>query len=129
MSVWPKTLPVSPSPLSGREGALVSVSIDVAPRRLESHLEALAQTGFPINPQIYHDAAVTYLYADGREETQTATLVEFPAYEGRLEEVRNVLGSYGFEPASVHSTSMLDEIHREPHAVRRRLRQPMAAVQ
>jgi len=128
MSVWPKTLPASPS-LLGREGALVSVSIDVDPRRLESLLEALAQTSFPINPQIYHDAAVVYLYADGREETRSATLVEFPAYEGRLDEVRNALSSCGFEPASVHSTSMLDEIHREPHVARRRLKHRVATVQ
>jgi len=127
MSVWPNTLPVSPS-LSGREGALVSVSIDVDPRRLESLLEALAQTSFPINPQICHAAAVVYLDADGREETRTATLVEFPAYEGRLDEVRNALHSCGFDPASVCSTSMLDEIHREPRAARRRLKHPLPAV-
>jgi hypothetical protein len=119
MSVWPKVLPASPS-LSGCEGALVSVSIDVDPRRLESLLDVLAQTGFPINPQIYHDVAVVYLSADGREENQTATLVEFPAYEGRLDEVRTALASHGFEPASVHTTSMLEEIHRETHAARRR---------
>jgi hypothetical protein len=128
MSVWPSTLPVSPT-LSGCEGALVSVSIDVDPRRLESLLEALAQTGFPINPQIYHDAAVVYLSADGREETQTATLVEFPAYEGRLDEVRNALNSHGFDPASIHATSMLDEIHREPHVARRWLKHRVATVQ
>ena len=128
MSVWPKTLPASPS-LLGREGALVSVSIDVDPRRLESLLEALAQATFPINPQIYHDAAVVYLYADGREQTRTATLVEFPAYEGRLDELRSTLGAYGFEPASVHAISMLDEIQREPREARRRLMQRMTIVQ
>ena len=128
MSVWPKTLPASPS-LSGREGALVSVSIEVDPRRLESLLEALAKTSFPVNPQICHDAAVVYLAADGREQTRTATLVEFPAYEGRLEEVRNTLSSHGFEPASVHATSMLDEIHREPHAARRWLKRRTTTVQ
>ena len=128
MSVWPKVLPASPS-LSGCEGALVSVSIDVDPRRLESLLDVLAQTGFPINPQIYHDVAVVYLSADGREETQTATLVEFPAYEGRLDEVRTALNSHGFEPASVHTTSMLDEIHRENHMARRRLKHRTTTVQ
>src|ERR1039457_5693413 len=128
MSVWPKTLPASPT-LSGREGALVCVSLDVDPRRLESLLEALAQTRFPINPQIYHDAAVVYLSADGREETQTVTLVEFPVYEGRLDEVRNALNSYGFEPASVHATSMLDEIKREPNEARRWVKQRVTTVQ
>ena len=130
MSVWPKTLPVSPS-LSGREGALISVSIDVDPRRLESLLEALAQTSFPINPQIYHDAAIVYLHADGREETRATTLVEFPAYEARLDEVRNALDSYGFEPASVQATSMLDEIHREspPGPALRQLKRRVTTVQ
>ena len=46
MSVWPKTLPVTPS-LSTAEGALVSVSIHVEPHCLESLLEALAQVSFP----------------------------------------------------------------------------------
>jgi hypothetical protein len=108
---------------------LVSVSIDVDPRRLESLLEALAQTNFPINPQIYHDAAVVYQSADGREETQTVTLVEFPAYEERLDEVRSALNSHGFEPASVHATSMLDEIHREPHVARRWVKQRKVTIQ
>jgi hypothetical protein len=97
MSVWPKLEPASPS-LSGSEGALVSVSIGVAPRYLESLLEALAQLPFPINPEIYHGAA--------------ATLVEFPAYAGRLEEVRGALDAYGFDRSSLHVTSMLDEIQK-----------------
>ena len=61
--------------------------------------------GFRINPEIYHDAG-------GREEVEGATLVEFPAYAGRLEEVRGALEAYGFERASLHVTSMLDEIRR-----------------
>ena len=138
MSVWPKTLPATPS-LSGREGALVSVSIDVDPRRLEPLLEALAQTSFPINPQIYHDAAMVYLYADGREATSATTLVEFPAYEARLDEVRNALSAYGFDPLSVQATRMLDEISAERlpepapagahYVARRRLKRRMMAVQ
>ena len=87
MSVWPKTLPVTPS-LSTAEGALVSVSVHVEPHCLESLLEALALVSFPINPQIYHDAALVYRYADGRERTESITLVEFPAYEDRLDEVQ-----------------------------------------
>ena len=62
MSVWPKILPSTPS-LSGREGDLISVSINVDPRYLESLLEALAQVSFPINPQIYHDAQFRCLFA------------------------------------------------------------------
>ena len=110
MSVWPKALPPLPC-LSGSEGALVSVSIHVDPRRLEPLLEALAQVPFPINPQIYHDAVMVCRYADGRETFEGVALVEFPAYDGRLEEVRRALGASGFDPASVRAAGMLDEIH------------------
>src|SRR4051812_13669006 len=109
MSVWPKTLPVTPS-LSTAEGTLVSISIHVDPHRLESLLEALAQVSFPINPQIYHDAVMVYQYADGGEETDSITLVEFPAYAGRLDEVRRALGEHQFEPDCIRVTGMLDEI-------------------
>jgi hypothetical protein len=120
MSVWPKTLSSAPL-LSGRDGNLISVSIDdlisisihIDPRYLESLLEALAQVGFPVNPQIYHDAALVYLYPDDREETQATTLVEFPAYRGQLDEVRRALHNYGFDPASLQVTSMLDQIHSD----------------
>jgi hypothetical protein len=112
MSVWPNTVPASPS-LSGSEGALVSVSINVDPRYLESLLEALAQVSFPINPQIYHDAAIVYQYAGPREKTEPTTLVEFPAFAARLDEVRDALGAYGFDAASIQVTGMLDEIQSE----------------
>jgi hypothetical protein len=110
MRVWPDTLPTGPS-LSSREGALVSVSIHVDPRRLESLLESLAQIGFPINPQIYHDAVMVYVYADRHEESETTTLVEFPAYADRVDEVRRALTANGFDPFAIQVTSMLDEIH------------------
>jgi hypothetical protein len=112
MSVWPKTPPVTPS-LSTAEGALVSVSIHVEPHCLESLLEALALVSFPINPQIYHDAALVYRYADGRDETESITLVEFPAYEGRLDEVSRSVQSYGFPPDCIHVVGMLDEIQSD----------------
>ncbi|HTS60655.1 MAG TPA: hypothetical protein VMH28_01450 [Candidatus Acidoferrales bacterium] len=107
MSVWP---------LATSEGQLVSVSVRVHPNELESLLEVLAQVSFPINPQIYHDAAVVYRYADDREETESVTLVEFPAYEGHLAEVRAALASYGFEPGAMLVVAMLDEIQSEAHA-------------
>ena len=112
MSVWPETRPLVPS-LSTAEGALVSVSIHVEPHCLESLLEALALVSFPINPQIYHDAALVYRYADGRSETESVTLVEFPAYEGRLAEVRSAIQAYGFQPDCIHAIGMLDEIHSD----------------
>ena len=109
MSVWPKTLPATPS-LSTEEGALVSVSIHVEPYYLESLLEALALVSFPVNPQIYHDAALVYRYADGHTQSESITLVEFPAYEGRLDEVRHTVQAYGFQPDCIHAIGMLDEI-------------------
>jgi len=96
--------------LSTSEGALISVSIHVDPRGLEALLEALARIEFPINPQIYHDAQIVTVHADGREETEAATVVEFPAYLGRLEEVHGALQAYGFSRDAVHVTSMLDEL-------------------
>jgi hypothetical protein len=103
----------SASALCGREGALVSVSISVDPRHLESLLEALARLDFPINPQIYHDAALVFRFPDNHQETLETTLVEFPAYEARLDQVRSALRQFGFDPSSLHVTGMLDEIHSE----------------
>ncbi len=110
MSVWLESSPAAPE-LRGSEGALVSVSIDVDPRYLESLLEALSQATFPINPQIYHDAPVEYAYPSGVHKTETATLVEFPAYATRIDELRRVLEASGFDPASVQTTDLLEEMH------------------
>jgi len=110
VSVWPGGCTQSPS-LQGSEGALVSVFVTVEPRLLEDLLEALARLQFPINPQIYHDAAVRYVFRDGREEIQPTTLVDFPAYEARLPEIRRLLEECGFSPESLHVNSMLDDIH------------------
>lgn len=112
MSVWPPAATAETN-LSGREGALVSVSIHIEPRFLESLLETLATVPFPVNPQIYHDAAVVYVYADGHEETEATTLVEFPAYAGQLEEVRRALEGYGFDSSCIQVTGMLHEIHAD----------------
>jgi hypothetical protein len=97
VSVWQRfsSLPASAPSLSSPEGDLVSVSIPVEPRRLEALLESLAETSFPINPQIYHEAV---------------TVVEFPAYGGQLDEVRAALSSHGFDPAGLRYTAMLERI-------------------
>jgi hypothetical protein len=101
------------SSLSSNEGVLVAVTIRVEARDLEGLLEALARVEFPINPQIYHEAEISILYPDGRQESDTATLVEFPAYEGRLEEVTAALAAYGFDPGNLQVTGMLDELRSE----------------
>jgi hypothetical protein len=112
MSVWPETVPAHAA-LLGREGELISISIAVDPRHLESLLEALACVSFPVNPQIYHDASLVYRYADGHEETVPVTLVEFPAYGGRLEEVSRAIAAYGFDPSSIHASAMLSELQTD----------------
>ncbi len=115
MSVWLKPESADLS-LSGRDGELVSVSICVDPRELELLLESLSQVSFPINPQIYHDAALVFRFPDQHEEAEAATMVEFPAYAGQLAEVRRAIEAYGFNPAGVQVTSMLAEIRAE-HAI------------
>lgn len=110
MSVWPSFADVPPT-LATSEGSLISVSVHVEPQYLESLLDALAQLDFPINPQIYHGASVTCVYADGSEESQPATMVEFPAYESRLPAIRDMLAAYGFPADAVHVAAMLEEIH------------------
>jgi hypothetical protein len=96
--------------LSSTEGDLVSIAVRVEPRRLEILLEALARVDFPINPQICHEAVIAFPRSDRREETAVTTLVEFPAYLGRLEEVYRALERDGFERDAVQLTSMLDEL-------------------
>ncbi len=89
------------------------VSIQVDACDLESVLESLAQIHFPINPEIYHDATVVTVFPDRHEETVSATLVEFPAWASRVEEVRRALAASGFSADSLQVTSMLDEIHTD----------------
>ena len=111
MSVWP-SLSSSPSPaLHGSEGELVSISVTVEPRDLEDLLEALAIQEFPINPQIYHDAAVVYVAQDGAERRERSTLVEFPAYAEWVPKIRGALEACGFEKGAVSVAPMLDQIH------------------
>ncbi|MEO8372785.1 MAG: hypothetical protein ABI806_26610, partial [Candidatus Solibacter sp.] len=57
-----------------------------------------------------------YRYADGHREGKSATLVEFPAYEGRLDEVRAALEAFDFPAECLHAVSMLDEIQADPHS-------------
>lgn len=94
MSVWPTAVSGHPL-LCGRQGELVQVRVSTEPRLLEDLLECLAGVSFPINPQIFHGLP---------------TVVQFPAYEGRLYEVRDALRTYGFEGGAVRISSMLEEI-------------------
>jgi hypothetical protein len=94
MSVWSNSLPSHPL-LTGPEGELIQVRVSTDPRLLEDLLECLARVPFPINPQIYH----------GRP-----TIVEFPAYQRHLFEVKDALRSFGFDASQVQVNSMIDAI-------------------
>jgi len=107
MSVWPAH--IGPS-LAGADGELVSVTITVEPRLLEKLLDALARLEFPINPQLYHDAATVSLHPDGKRVLQPIAIVEFPAWAGRLAAVREGLAAAGFGAGCLSARSMLDEI-------------------
>lgn len=99
-----------PAVLRGAEGELVSITITTEPRLLEQLLDALARLDFPINPQIYHQAAVAYVYPDGREQVEPVTMVEFPAYAGRLKQVREALQSLGLPRGSLVYKPVLEGI-------------------
>jgi hypothetical protein len=73
MSYQPAAFPV----LRGQDGELVFVSVQVNSRLLEELLDALAKLEFPINPEIRHG--------------HPFTLVEFPAYDGNIEDIQTVL--------------------------------------
>ena len=115
MSVWSSVSQTNSPSLCGRDGELVSVSVTVAPLDLEDLLESLAALDFPINPQIYHDAAVVYVAHEGTERVEPATIVEFPAYAGRLAKIRGVLEASGFSGAAISVSPMLDEIRSSEH--------------
>jgi hypothetical protein len=94
MSVWPGA--VAPAPfLTGADGELISVRISTDPRALEDLLECLSSLSFPINPELFHGVP---------------TVVEFPAWESKLFEVRSALRAYGFDPASLQIRDMLQAI-------------------
>jgi len=115
MSVWPDTV-ARTSSLVGSEGALVLVTIPVQPRLLERLLDTLAEVDFPVNPQIYHDGAIVYSLADGSERTESATLVEFPAYANHLPGLRLALAQRGFNPDDIEALGVLDDVYsgRQP---------------
>ena len=88
-------------PLLGAEGELVTIQIAVEPAQLERLLETLCEVTFPVNPCIRHA---------GVESHPTTTIVEFPAYAGRLDEVRGVLEQRGFDPAGCRVTRMSETL-------------------
>ena len=100
--------------LRGAEGELVSMRIAVEPKLLEKLLDVLARLSFPINPQLYHNAATVSAGLDGGRRTEPATIVEFPAWAGQVAEVGGALTSAGFDAACSSIQSMLEDILSSP---------------
>lgn len=97
MSSWAAAATANPV-LRGSEGNLVWVRISVEPRLLERLLDGLAHVPFPINPEIAHLSTPKPLSS-----------VEFPAYAGRLDEVRRTLSAYGFDESAMSVSSLFHE--------------------
>jgi hypothetical protein len=111
MSVWP----VNESPsLEGADGELICIRITIEPRLLERLLDVLARLEFPINPQLYHDAATIYLCPDGSRLVQPATMVEFPAWTDRLPKIKDALVASAFGEECLTVKGMLDDIRSKP---------------
>ena len=82
--------------LRGIEGDLVWIRVTVEPRELENLLEALAALSFPVNPEITH-----------AEGARRVSVVEFPAYAGRLFEIDFAVRGAGLPAACITVEDML----------------------
>ncbi|MGE5647574.1 MAG: hypothetical protein ACM336_17490 [Acidobacteriota bacterium] len=95
---------------------LLSVRITCRPRLLEKLLDVLASLDFPINPQLYHDAATISSAPGGKTLVEPATIVEFPAWSSRLPLVREALERGGFSEACLAARSMIEDMHSDSGA-------------
>jgi hypothetical protein len=68
--------------LYGSEGELVLLQVCVEPKLLENLLDVLTRLDFPVNPELTH--------------TRNTVVIEFPAWSGRVDEVRKLLKQWGF---------------------------------
>ena len=75
---------------------MVFVRLTVPPRILEDVLELLAGASFPMNPEIRHSTPMT--------------VVEFPAYDTHVDEVRNLLRASGLEDVEIQVANALTMI-------------------
>jgi len=110
MEARPEQAPSAPS-LKGAEGDLVSIRVCVDARLLEPLLDVLGGLSFPVNPQIFHQAGIGYVYPDGREDIRPTTMVEFPAFSDYLSQVRRALTNAGVPADSLHVRGMFEKIH------------------
>ncbi len=94
--IRPNYLPPTHS-LAGRDGELILLRITVEPRLLERLLEALAETSYHINPQVFPNSA-------------EGARVEFPAYESWIEPITAGLRRNGLDPAQFEATRMVTKL-------------------
>ena len=94
MSVWPTSQGTAPA-LYGLEGELVQLHISVEPKLLEDLLELLARLDFPVNPELHHKPNLVS--------------VAFPAYSGRVDEVRKLLNLFDWNEDCL-------KVEHAPHA-------------
>lgn len=78
---------------SREEGELLLVRLRVESRHLEDVLESLADLPFPVNPDLRH--------------VGLHSIVEFPAFESRLEAVKEAVAPYEL---AVETSRMFDAI-------------------
>lgn len=98
MSFWSGDSAAAAAPaLRSELGELVLVRVAVDWRSLEDLLEALARASFPVNPEIQHG--------------NPSTIVEFPAYESELGEIRRLLLVAGLGECPVEAANMLTALH------------------
>jgi len=127
MGIWSHHDSASHS-LRGSQGELISIAVCVEPHRLEGVLDALAGASFPINPEIFHKAALRYQYGNGREELEPTTLVAFPAYAGQLGEVEAILERCELPRRYLFVKTLLEDLHGEAERYPGSAGAPYAAV-
>lgn len=85
-----------PVVLRTNEGELVLARVKVDSRILEDALETLASLPFPVNPELTHKGV--------------ETLIEFPAYAGRIGEVEAAFRVRSLLVGDVGATPMMEAI-------------------
>jgi hypothetical protein len=94
--IRPNYLPPTHS-LAGRDGELVLIRITVEPRLLERLIEALGETSYHINPQVFPNSPA-------------GALVEFPAYESWIGLIGDAVKREGLEPAGFEAVRMITKL-------------------
>jgi hypothetical protein len=100
----------------GTEGVQVSVTVPVHRHDLEALVETLAGAEFRSNPRLSKGASVIYLYENGSERIEPATMVKFPACVGRFNGLRRRLKEGHFTASQAIVTRTLTESHSAPPA-------------